>query len=270
MGYSSEELIEKLGPRASRGSKPRCHILTDGSPADVAQRLNAIAAPFAHVIYNDRWMPLGFSNVLEPELDKADDLLDAAKREQLRSWWLPENYPRARTPNFDIASTCLIGSKRGLLLIEAKAHINELRGEAHGRRKTPRKARPGEVEETAEYREASHETIGRAIEWAREGFSIATGFPWGIDRDRCYQMSNRFAWAWRLMDLGIPVVLVYLGFLNASEMNDISPAFGSHEEWEREIRAHSANIVPPEIWDKTLRVNGESFACAAEDAPEVL
>ena len=28
-------------------------------------------------------------------------------------------------------------------------------------------------------------------------------------------MSNRFAWAWKLADLGVPVVLVYLGFFRA-------------------------------------------------------
>ena len=35
-----------------------------------------------------------------------------------------------------------------------------------------------------------------------------------ISRDRCYQFSNRIAFAWKLVSLGIPVVLVYLGFLN--------------------------------------------------------
>jgi len=257
MGYSPDELRLKLGPRASRGSKPRCHIMTDGSPKEVARRLNEIAAPFALVTEADRWMPLGFSDTSEAELDKAVDLLDAENREQLRSWWLPENYPRARTPNFDIASTARIDNRRGLLLIEAKAHGNEIRGETVGRRRKPRN--DGSPEETPEYRDASGETIGRAIADARDGLRKATGFHWGIDRDRCYQMSNRFAWAWRLTELGVPVVLVYLGFLNALEMNDVSPAFGSAADWEREVLAHSAGIVPPEIWGRTLEVNNQPF-----------
>lgn len=33
-------------------------------------------------------------------------------------------------------------------------------------------------------------------------------------------MSNRFAWAWKLATMEVPVVLVYLGFLNATEMGD--------------------------------------------------
>jgi hypothetical protein len=67
-------------------------------------------------------------------------------------------------------------------------------------------------------RTASHETIGAAIESARMGFEAGTRLAWHISRDSHYQISNRFAWSWKLTQLGIPVVLVYLGFLNASDM----------------------------------------------------
>ena len=35
-----------------------------------------------------------------------------------------------------------------------------------------------------------------------------------------YSLCNRVAWAWKLAQLGVPVVWVYLGFLNATEMLD--------------------------------------------------
>ena len=42
---------------------------------------------------------------------------------------------------------------------------------------------------------------------ARNGLSAATGLQWGLSRDDHYQLSNRFAWCWKLATLGIPVVL---------------------------------------------------------------
>lgn len=44
--------------------------------------------------------------------------------------------------------------------------------------------------------------------------------PWAISRDSRYQKSNRFAWACKLAGLGLPVVLMYLGFVRADEMRD--------------------------------------------------
>jgi hypothetical protein len=271
MMYSSEELSLKLGPRASRGSKPRCHILMDGARKDVATRLNELATPYALVSEADRWMPQGFLDVAEPELDKASVLLDQETRAALKNWWLPADYPRARTPNFDIASTCTIENRKGILLVEAKAHWNELRGESGPRRATPRKGRAeSEVEDSPEYRETSAITIGRAIEEARAGFSRDTELRFGIGRDTCYQMSNRFAWSWKLTERGIPVVLVYLGFLNAVEMNDISPAFSDAGDWEREVLSHSKAIVPGEAWERRFMVNGSAFAALIRSSRQTL
>jgi hypothetical protein len=41
--------------------------------------------------------------------------------------------------------------------------------------------------------------------------------PFHISRDNRYQMSNRFAWSWKLASVGVPVVLVYLGFVGAAD-----------------------------------------------------
>ena len=117
-------LIERLKVRERRGSKPRCHLLTHGSSDVVAARLTALAAPFASVAPTDRWMPDGFANPEECQLDKAPRLLPDALCVLLGKWWLPANGQGARTPNFDIASTCTVDGVSGLLLIEAKARLN--------------------------------------------------------------------------------------------------------------------------------------------------
>ena len=48
---------------------------------------------------------------------------------------------------------------------------------------------------------------------------------WALSSKRHYQLSNRFAWAWKLADLRLPVVLVYLGFLKANEMRKYGEPF---------------------------------------------
>ena len=61
--------------------------------------------------------------------------------------------------------------------------------------------------------------------------------------DHHYQLSNRFAWLWKLASLGIPVVLLYLGFLNAQDMTDDGPLFRSEEEWTRAMKDHRRGAV---------------------------
>ncbi len=193
-------------------------------------------------------MPDGFLELEEAQLDKAPKLLDVERRAQLASWWLPSDRQPARTPNFDIASTCIVARASGVLLIEAKAHHEELRKEEAGRRLDA---------DASSERKASHVTIGAAIESSAVGFGQSTGDSCAISRDSHYQMSNRFAWAWKLADLGVPVVLIYLGFLKAEDM--LKPGevpFADAHAWEALVRSHSAPLFPGRIWNSRWLVNG--------------
>jgi hypothetical protein len=245
-----DDLLQRLRPKERRGSKPRCHILTHGPADKVAARLTALVSPFAHISTSDRWMPQGFDEIEEAQLHKAPRLLDPKISTQLSAWWLSPKSQRAMTPNWDIASTCTIENRQGLLLIEAKAHDEELNKESVGRIVTA---------ESSEDRKASHETIAAAMESARDGFHKATSLAWRISRDSHYQMSNRFAWSWKLTALGMPVVLVYLGFLEAEEMGDKGKPFANHSEWEQLVKSHSSPLFPPEVWNRRWTVNGQPF-----------
>jgi hypothetical protein len=171
------------------------------------------------------------------------------------------------TPNFDIASTCTIeGGGKGLLLIEAKAHDEELNKESIGRLIKRFSPQNGEVasdskrtRRSEENRAASHQQIGKAIEEARAGLEKATSLPCRISRDSCYQMSNRFAWAWKLTELGIPVVLVYLGFLHCDEMKDLGRPFAEESEWKTLVQSHSSALFPPEMWGRSWRSGEVTF-----------
>ena len=116
--------------------------------------------------------------------------------------------------------------------MEAKAHAEELGSAEKGLPSTPNGWR-------------NHERIGNAIAEAAAGLSVATSGSWAISRDRHYQLSNRFAWACKLASLGIPVALVYLGFLNAVEMSDRGQPFRSEDEWNSVLMDHCDGIVDP-------------------------
>ena len=82
---------------------------------------------------------------------------------------------------------------------------------------------------------------------------------WHLSRDDRYQLSNRFAWAWKLTALGYPVVLAYLGYLNAAEMQDLGKPFSDEVEWTRVVKGYSVTVVPDAAWGQTLTVNGQTL-----------
>jgi hypothetical protein len=245
------DFLQKLDRKAQRGSKPRCVWMTHGSPDEVARRLTALAAPDASIATTDRWMPRGFENTEEAQLHTATDLLNADIRSQLGKWWLAPASAKAKTPNFDLASTCHVSGEPGLLLVEAKAHDEELVAAAAGRPLN---------DQSTDDRKTSHAQIGAAIGEASGSLSASTGLAWRLSRDSHYQMSSRFAWAWKLASLGVPVVLVYLGFLRAEEMARTgSVPLADHAAWERLVRDHAGAICPPETWGKRWSVDGRAI-----------
>ncbi len=237
-----------------RGSRPRCVLFMDGEREKVAARLARLVGLPDRVTVSsgDNWMPYGKpicnedgkwdkTPAAEARLDKANCLVYPEIRDQLREWWLCHG---GNTPNWDIASTCRIEDKRGLILVEAKAHDQEL--DAKGK-SLSKKASQNSKE--------NHERIRKAIDEANRKLQSETGKKaWNISRDSHYQLSNRFAWSWKLASLKIPVVLVYLGFLNADEMCDQGQLFHLEEEWESVLKRHSKNTIDNSFWGETLYI----------------
>ena len=79
--------------------------------------------------------------------------------------------------------------------------------------------------------------------------------------DSHYQMSNRFAWAWKLTELGIPVILAYLRFIGCEEMRkgEKQRPISRQEEWGEMVRVHSRPLFPGEVWNREWCVRGESL-----------
>ena len=165
----------------------------------------------------------------------------------LLCWWLGPTRRVGTTPNIDIASTCTIDGRRGLVLVEAKAHTTELTKEAAGKRLES---------DCSDDSKAAHDMVGSAIDAARQGLSRATSMSWGVSRDSYYQLSNRFAWSWKLTTLGFPIVLVYLAFLDADEMVDQGAPFASPAEWEDLVLRDSSAAVPEPVWNQRWSIDG--------------
>lgn len=250
------ELLLKLGPKQRKGSKPRCHWLTHGTSEQVATRLTKLIEPWGTVSIDAHWMPDGFTQTDEAELHKAARLLDDSSRNQIRDWWFAIVRGRQTAPSFDIASTCTVtvdGKERsGVLLVEAKAHDHELIKEEAGKTLAA---------DASEGEQTNHAHIGAAIAWANTPLAASTNHQWSLSHKSRYQMSNRCASACKLTELGFPVILVYLGFLNAEEMRkgkSQSP-LATHHDWETLVKAHSKPLFPAGIWNNQWTVHNQPF-----------
>ena len=130
--------------------------------------------------------------------------------------------------------------------MEAKAHSNELSDAGKSKPKTDNGWK-------------NHARIGSAIEQANAGLRRVAGETWGLSRDERYQLANRFAWSWKLASLGVPVVLIYLGFLNAEDMARDGVLFRSKSDWARTLKDHARGAADDDCWGRQLMVNGASL-----------
>jgi hypothetical protein len=238
--------LEALPRNRRRGSFPRCLLLMDGDQSAVASRLTRLVGlDGVHVSENDYWMPLGLplqaeggwdtSPIVEARLGKVPGFLTDEQRETVTSWWLVHRR-RANTPNWDIASTATIDGQEGLILVEAKAHSGELKVDGK---------KPGNRD--------NDEKIGAAIQEANT--ALSTILPgWALSKDSHYQLANRFAWSWKVASLGVPVILVYLGFLRAEEMRDQGEPFADSDAWDSFVKTYSQDIVPEAAWHARMMI----------------
>jgi hypothetical protein len=226
--------------RNEKGSRARCLKLTGWPLELLARALTTLAYPSGAVVTSDDcWMPQGDKKPAEAKLEIVSKLLSEVELTRLTSWWLA--VPKgANTPNWDIASTYTFGSRKGILLVEAKAHEREF-------------SRAGKRAPTTPNGERNHDQIANAIAMANSALNDRIK-GWSLSRDRYYQLSNRFAWAWKLASLGVPVVLLYLGFLNADEMGD--GPFRTPADWTMCVLEHARGVVPDSVWGKPVDIGG--------------
>lgn len=229
----------------------RCVLEWLDSPGFLSELNELLQSTSIVITPNDYWKPIGTSNDKESELkDFLKEYFNSDLGNSIRKWWLAITERNSRTPNWDLLSTCNIKGKKGLLLIEAKAHASELDKESKGKY-LRKKASINSL--------ANHKQIGEAIEQANNTINIQVpGIS--ISRDKCYQLSNRIAHAWWLANQGIPVVLLYLGFLNVEDMKkDNYKIFKSPEEWDKCFRNHAQKVGVDRILNSWINCGQSEF-----------
>lgn len=222
-----------------RGSEK--HIRDWSSSSRLAEILRAMIKGIPVEVADDLpHIPRGMDDE-EAQLHQLEEpYLPAGVGGQLTNWWLVCHRGIPKCPNWDLLVSCKIQGKRGLILFEGKAHEFELAQEEKGK----------ELNEKTNL--DNHERIGDAIEEARVALdTIVPGV--GISRDRCYQLSNRVAYAWKLATMGISTVLVYLGFLGDEERRKRGKTpFSDDSHWHNFFAEHCKGVIPPTMLNREL------------------
>ena len=226
--------------RSLRGS--RKHVLDWTARREfVVELLQMIAPVDACISRESTWMPRGYRSPDEARLESfgPEVLPEHRAWKILRDWWLAHERG-ANTPNWDIAVGCDIAGSPGLVLVEAKANVPEL---GQGGKLVGSDASASSQE--------NHRRIGQAIDEACAALrriSDATA----ISRDSHYQLSNRLAFAWKLASLGIPTVLVYLGFIGDDGIRDVGQPFRDDSHWRRVFADYIRPVAPQELFERRL------------------
>jgi len=247
------ELLNRLTAKERRGSRLRCVLLTEGTKEEVAIRLNNIVTKWATVDpARHVWQPRGWTDVKEAKLGETAPFLSPANQKAVTDWWLASpDRGQANTPNWDIVSQATIRGKEGLILVEAKAHDAELKADG----------KPLKKDASTDSRR-NHTRITAAIAEANTAFNGITygihglNYRFNLSIDANYQLANRFAWAYKVASLGVPVVLVYLAFRGATEMEDQGTPFVTTTTWIHNLLEHAEGIVPDNAWHAPLIVKG--------------
>ena len=235
-----------------KGSQMRCLQMTSGDRSAVAAALGALIEGFGDVRNSDLWAPKGFREPAEIRLDETQGFLKSAgQRTLLKNWWIAPGLMKVRTPPWDLVSTCRLGGAPGLMLVEAKAHLSEMNSDpctANEKRNigTMRQALDEATEKWNDLLRAASEAQGwKPRHWIKLVPSCH------------FELACRLAFALKVAEMGIPVALVYLGFLRAEELEEQNCIlFRNAEEWRLWLAEKTKQTVPEEIWDSTFDVNG--------------
>jgi hypothetical protein len=238
-----------------RGS--RKHILDFVSSHSYPQTLNTLLKQKAVVSDSDIHEPKGEQRDNEYEIP--DFCLEYCQSwfdiKQLDNWWLPDQPQgiRAKGVTWDLISTCHIDSKRGLLLVEAKAHESEL----------DYAGKPFDPNGSSQSR-LNHDQISQCLSLASQNLR-KRNLAVKISVESHYQLANRIAWAWKLADCGLSVVLLYLGFLGDKYFRDY---LIDADHWQRAMGAYMQGVLPLNLPGVTISgKNGGDFTLLVESLP---
>jgi hypothetical protein len=151
------------------------------------------------------------------------------------NWWVPAPW---RPPTWDLIATGDLDGRFGMLLVEAKAHEDEL--ERKGKRLLP-SATIGS--------KRNHEQICQCLADASKALNDHCHGVFNLGVRSRYQLANRVAHLWKLASCGIPVVLLYLGFTGDTYFDEL---LTSSEHWQRAMGGYIQGAVPQRFVEKRI------------------
>ena len=97
------------------------------------------------------------------------------------------------------------------------------------------------------------ERIGAAIAGACAGWQQLDKRA-ALSRDSHYQLANRLAFSWKRASLGIPTILLYLGFTGDEGIRDAGEPFADDAAWQAAFRAYASTTIPLDLFGTRLEV----------------
>ena len=81
-----------------------------------------------------------------------------------------------------------------------------------------------------------------------------------LSTENCYHLSSRIAEAWWLASKGIPVVLLYVGFLNDEKLSfKKHNIFTTDAEWQDLFKKHTEKVGVDKLLEKSIDCGAASF-----------
>ena len=167
------------------------------------------------------------------------------RRRLARDWWVPYPSARNRYPDWDLLCQIDVAGTPGILLVHAIADTEELR--QHDRRERPDPTQP--------LRLANDYCVRLRLADANRQLAQLDLGNFQLSADHRYGISWRIAFLHKLAAEGIPVVLMYLGWLQPPEWAT-SHGFQSAEHWDRVVRDHMRPVAPEAFLDRWLAAEG--------------
>ena len=179
-------------------------------------------------------IPIGHSSVAETDIDEyvrrycGKEWPGADKELAQGKWWAPNGGTR---PQMDLICRITQGGKDGLLFIEAKAHEGEL---DWGGKPLAMDASEGSMQ--------NHENIRQQIAKANTELNALCGTGFNLSLNSHYQLVNRLTYLWKLASIGVPVVLMYLGF--TSDKYFENDYLRDDHHWQRIMGGYMQGVAP--------------------------
>ena len=149
---------------------------------------------------------------------------------KLLRWWIDNG---SRTPQWDFVCSAEINGSLGVVIVEAKAHIGELKKDA-----------------CKSQNRDNQNKIKMAIKDTNTALKTTS-----LKYDSHYQMSNRVAFAWKLASMEIPVILIYLGFCGDKHFPDRF----EKDTCENLLKDYIGNVFPVKKLSQEIPCGKASF-----------